>query len=65
MSAGLLAPPPSLPKVRRNSTGEMAGEDAHASLTALYDVAGQIRAALIELQAQVRLVMETDDAQGR
>lgn len=43
----------------------MTGAEALASLTTLYDVAGQIRAAFIELQAQVRLTMGKDDAQGR
>lgn len=43
----------------------MTGADAHASLQALYDVAGQIRADLIELQAEVRLALGGGDAQGR
>jgi hypothetical protein len=43
----------------------MDGADATGSLTALYDVAGQIRAAFMELQAQVRTALETDNAQGR
>lgn len=33
----------------------MAGGQCHGSLTSLYDVAGQIRASLIELQAQARM----------
>ncbi|MBB6191515.1 hypothetical protein FHS51_001742 [Sphingobium wenxiniae] len=33
----------------------MTGAQCHGSLTSLYDVAGQIRATLIELQGQVRL----------
>jgi hypothetical protein len=57
VSPALLAPPPELPKVQRSNTGEMTGADAHASLTALYDVAGQIRAAYIELQGQVRIML--------
>ncbi|GFM28153.1 uncharacterized protein PY1_contig-04-201 [Novosphingobium sp. PY1] len=65
MSSSLLAPPPPLPKAQRNSAGEMDGADAVASLNALYDVAGQIRAMLIELQAQVRMASEADHAQGR
>jgi hypothetical protein len=43
----------------------MTGAEALASLTTLYDVAGQIRAAFIELQAQVRLALGSPDAQGR
>jgi hypothetical protein len=47
----------------------MTGADAHSSLTALYDVAGQIRAANIELQAQVRTMLTPNaggtDAQGK
>ncbi|QSR17485.1 hypothetical protein CA833_09865 [Novosphingobium sp. KA1] len=65
MSPALLAPPAPLPRVQRNSAGTMDGADAHNSLTALYDVAGQIRAALIELQAQVRTAMGGPDAEGR
>ncbi len=42
----------------------MDGADALASLAAIYDVAGQIRATLIALQDQVRLSGGTD-AQGR
>ena len=63
MSANLLAPPPPLPKVQRNSAGEMEGSASLLSLEALYDVAGQIRAAFVELQAQVRI--GGDGAQGR
>ena len=33
----------------------MTGGQCHGSIAALYDVAGQIRATLIALQAQVRL----------
>lgn len=33
----------------------MTGGQCHASLTGLYDVAGQIRATLIELQKEVRI----------
>lgn len=69
MSPALLAEPPALPKVQRGSTGEMTGADAHSSLTALYDVAGQIRAAFIELQGQVRTMLTPSaggtDAQGK
>jgi hypothetical protein len=45
----------------------MTGGQCHGSLTALYDVAGQIRATLIELQRQVRLTSGAGaiDAQGR
>ena len=47
----------------------MTGADAHSSLTALYDVAGQIRAAYIELQVQVRTTLTPgtggSDAQGK
>ncbi|SLK09612.1 hypothetical protein [Novosphingobium mathurense] len=39
----------------------MTGTDALASLNALYDVAGQIRATLIELQAQVRITLSGGD----
>lgn len=40
--------------VQRSPSGEMTGGQCHGSLAALYDVAGQIRATLIELQGQVR-----------
>ena len=47
----------------------MTGADTHSSLTALYDVAGQIRAAFIELQGQVRTILRPSaggtDAQGK
>jgi hypothetical protein len=43
----------------------MSGAQALASLTALYDVAGQIRATLIELQAEARLALGGSDAQSR
>jgi uncharacterized membrane protein len=36
-----------------------------ASLTALYDIAGQIRATLVELQAELRLTQEPAHAQSR
>lgn len=39
----------------------MAGAQCHGSLTSLYDVAGQIRATLIELQAQARLANSQAD----
>ncbi|WP_237714091.1 hypothetical protein [Novosphingobium sp. Rr 2-17] len=65
VSAALLAPPPELPKVQRDSAGQMTGAQALPSLTAVYDVAGQIRAAYIELQAEVRLALGIDDAQSR
>lgn len=42
----------------------MNGAQCHASLIAIYDVAGQIRATLIELQRQVKLAGGSD-AQGR
>lgn len=61
----MLAPPPELPKARRGLDGQMTGADAHTSLAALYDVAGQIRAVLIELQAEVHLALGGGDAQGR
>lgn len=65
VSASLLAPPPKLPKVQRNSAGNLTGADATMSIQALYDVAGQIRAAFIALQDQVRTAQGADDAQGR
>jgi hypothetical protein len=65
VSSHLLAPPPKLPPVQRDSAGEMSGAQALASLTALYDVAGQIRATLIELQAEARLALGGSDAQSR
>jgi hypothetical protein len=40
--------------VQRNPGGEMTGGQCHGSLAALYDVAGQIRAMLVELQDQMR-----------
>jgi len=40
--------------VQRSPNGEMTGGQCHGSLAALYDVAGQIRATLVELQEQVR-----------
>lgn len=54
-----------LPLARRNSTGEMDGSAAMMTVQALYDVAGQIRATLIELQSQVRTAQGDHDAQGR
>ncbi|WP_245892448.1 hypothetical protein [Novosphingobium guangzhouense] len=65
VSPQLLAPPPALPKVQRSADGQMTGADAQTSLQALYDVAGQIRAALVELQSEVRLAQGNSDAQGR
>lgn len=45
----------------------MTGAQCHGSLAGLYDVAGQIRMTLIELQRQVRIAQDKDgiDAQGR
>jgi hypothetical protein len=47
----------------------MTGADAISSMLVLYDVAGQIRAAYIALQDQVRLMLTPvsvdGDAQGR
>jgi ABC-type Na+ transport system ATPase subunit NatA len=43
----------------------MTGREALASLTALYDIAGQIRATLVELQAELRLAQEPAHAQSR
>lgn len=45
----------------------MTGGQCHGSLTSLYDVAGQIRTAFIELQRQVRMTSCAGaiDAQGR
>jgi len=51
----LLATPAPLPKVQRTDAGEMTGAQCLGSLTNIYDVAGQIRATLIELQAQARM----------
>jgi len=70
VSPNLLAPPPSLPQPRRDSSGQMTGREALASLTlasltALYDIAGQIRATLVELQAELRLTQEPAHAQSR
>src|SRR3546814_4199031 len=45
ISSQLLAPPPKLPPVQRTESGEMTGAQCHGSLSSLYDVAGQIRAA--------------------
>ena len=42
----------------------MTGAQCLGSLVALYDVAGQIRATLIELQRQVKIAGGSD-AQGR
>lgn len=39
----------------------MAGAQCLGSLTSLYDVAGQIRATLIELQAQARIANARGD----
>ncbi|PNP99362.1 hypothetical protein A8G00_19885 [Sphingobium sp. SA916] len=55
MSGGLLATPAPLPKVQRTDGGEMTGAQCLGSLTSIFDVAGQIRATLIELQAQARM----------
>lgn len=45
----------------------MTGAQCHGSLTGIYDVAGQIRMTLIELQRQVRIAKGKGqvDAQGR
>lgn len=51
----MLATPARLPTVQRNDAGEMTGAQCLGSLTGIYDVAGQIRATLIDLQAQARL----------
>ena len=51
----MLATPAPLPKVQRTDAGEMTGAQCLGSLTSIYDVAGQIRATLIDLQAQARL----------
>ena len=51
----MLATPAPLPKVQRTDAGEMTGAQCLGSLTSIYDVAGQIRATLIELQAQARM----------
>ncbi|MBV2149285.1 hypothetical protein KRZ98_13490 [Sphingobium sp. AS12] len=67
MSGGLLATPAPLPRVQRTDTGEMTGAQCHGSLADLYDVAGQIRMTLIELQRQVRIAQDKGqpNAQGR
>lgn len=67
ISGALLATPAPLPKVQRTDAGEMTGGQCHGSLTTLYDVAGQIRMTLIELQRQVLLTSGAGaiDAQGR
>ncbi|AXB75476.1 hypothetical protein TQ38_002235 [Novosphingobium sp. P6W] len=65
MSAGLLAAPPTLPRVQRDSSGQMTGGHTLPSFAQLYDVAGQIRATLIELQAEVRLTQGGSNAQSR
>ncbi|WP_255456482.1 MULTISPECIES: hypothetical protein [unclassified Novosphingobium] len=43
----------------------MTGADAQMSLQALYDIAGHIRAAFIELQDEVSLQLGGTDAKGR
>jgi len=43
----------------------MDGSAALMTVQALYDVAGQIRATLIELQSEVLTTQGTRDAQGR
>lgn len=45
----------------------MTGAQCHGSLANLYDVAGQIRMTLIELQRQVRIAQDRGqrNAQGR
>ena len=55
VSPQLLAEPPRLPLVQRDSDGAMTGSQCHTSLTGVYDVAGQIRATLIELQKEARI----------
>lgn len=39
----------------------MTGAQCHGSLTSIYDVAGQIRAMLIELQQQARIANQQAD----
>ena len=60
ISGAYLATPARLPTVQRTDAGTMTGAQCMGSLTALYDGAGQIRATLIELQAQARMA----NAQG-
>ncbi|ATI83524.1 hypothetical protein A6768_24855 [Sphingobium yanoikuyae] len=55
MPAHLLVTPARLPIVQRTEAGAMTGAQCHGSMTSIYDVAGQIRATLIELQAQARI----------
>ncbi|WP_454796918.1 hypothetical protein [Novosphingobium lindaniclasticum] len=43
----------------------MTGADAQTSFQAVYDVAGQIRSAFIELQAEVRLAQGGGNAKSR
>jgi len=43
----------------------MNGAQCHGSLAGLYDVAGQIRMTLIELQRQVRIVQGKDEADAQ
>lgn len=54
ISGALLATPAQLPTVQRTDRG-MTGAQCAGSLIDLYDVAGQIRATLIALQAQARM----------
>lgn len=60
ISGALLATPARLPIVQRTEAGQMTGAQCHGSLLALYDVAGQIRATLIDLQGQLRLARGAD-----
>ncbi|TVV75300.1 hypothetical protein FOY91_07580 [Sphingomonas solaris] len=53
VSPHLLAPPPMLPQVARTAEGAMDGRQCLSSALDLYDVAGGIRGAMIELQREV------------
>ena len=52
--ANLLASPAQLPSVQRTDAGTMTGGQCLGGLLSLYDIAGQIRATLIDLQRAVR-----------
>lgn len=54
VSSSLLAEPVKLPAAERNSDGAMVGKQCLGTITALYDVAGQYRFTLIELQKEIR-----------
>lgn len=50
-----------LPTVQRAPDGSMTGAQCLGSITALYDVAGQYRFTLMELQRETRIAQQAGD----